>query len=420
MIAFDPPAIEASLREALKRLGTAFAIEWEGNELDPSLDLDLDEEAVLSSDTMVRLGFPSCEESAELSLEELLALAREVTDPATTCNGLIYHSSVRTVIRMKSQDLRSQGFVEQISLLESDAGKSVVLVGGEPATIALLSPSTHFGVAVVVMDHFYDKYFPPLGWDEVFVEVHHPQGATTEQANALIQAYVFELHVTLGLEFSESPRPVEFDIEYPEDEVIGDLVQRASSMRPLLTGPGLLAVLSEFNSANGLHVDSSSLLVYAKCIEYVSATVVREKQYEDLRKRLLTRDALSPNAEFMDGLLVLFEENRVFTRDVEALRLSIERCCDPLPMKPHAPQILRSLSKIEPSSSAEQRKQALVDLAAVLSASRNQLAHAKANYRASGKECPPEQLASLVSCARIAAEQCIRWYAARSDDLRRT
>ena len=270
------------------------------------------------------------------------------------------------------------------------------------------------------MGHFYDKYFPPLGWDEVFIEVHHPLGATKEQANALIQAYVFELHVTLGLEFSESPRPVEFDIEYPEDEEIGDLVKRATSMRPLLTGPGLLAVLSEFNSANGLHADSSSLLVYTKCIEYVSATVVREKQYEDLRKRLLTRDALNPNAEFMDGLLVLFEENRVFTRDVEALRLSIERCCDPLPMKPHAPQILRSLSKIEPNSTAEQRRQALVDLAAVLSASRNQLAHAKANYRATGKECPPEQLASLVSCARIAAEQCIRWYASRSEELRRT
>lgn len=173
-----------------------------------------------------------------------------------------------------------------------------------------------------------------------------------------MQAYLFELHVTLGLEFSEAPRAVDFDIEYPEDEEIGDLVQRAASMRPLLTGPGLLEVLSEFNSANGLHVDDAALLVYAKCIAYVSAKVVREKQYEDLRKRLLSRDALSPNAEFMDGLLVLFEQNRIFTRDAEALRLSIERCCDPLPMKPHAPRILRSFSKIEPEvlrSSADRR-----------------------------------------------------------------
>lgn len=420
MITFDPPALEASLRDAITRLGSAFGIDWEGSELDPSLDLDLREDAVLSLDTMVRLDFPSSEESANLPVKELVALALEVTDPATTCDGLIYHSSLRTVVRVKSQDLRSEGFVEKISSLESSAGRTIAEVAGRPASIALLSLSTHFGAAVVVMDHYYDKYNPPLGWDEVFVEVHHPQGATKEDANALVQAYLFELHVTLGLEFSEAPRPVDFDIEYPEDEEIGDLVQRAASMRPLLTGPGLLEVLSEFNSANGLHVDDAALLVYAKCIEYVSATVVREKQYEDLRKRLLSRDALSPNAEFMDGLLVLFEENRIFTRDAEALRLSIERCCDPLPMKPHAPRILRSFSKIEPGSSAEQRRQALVDLAAVLSASRNQLAHAKANYRTTGKECPPEQLSGLVSCARIAAEQCIRWYASRSDELRRT
>lgn len=50
MITFDPPALEASLRDAITRLGSAFGIDWEGSELDPSLDLDLREEAVLSLD----------------------------------------------------------------------------------------------------------------------------------------------------------------------------------------------------------------------------------------------------------------------------------------------------------------------------------------------------------------------------------
>ncbi|WP_115514812.1 MULTISPECIES: hypothetical protein [Xanthomonas] len=420
MLNFDTPELEAALRDAIVRLGTAFGIDWEGTELDPDLEPDLDESVTFSRETVVTMQFPRSEDSIELTIQELIDLSIEVTDPATTCDGLTYHSNHRTVVRMKSWDMRSEGFVSGISSLENDVGKIVGEIAGHPASISLISPSPHFGAAVVVKDHFYDKYNPPIGWEEFYIGVHHPQGATVEEANSLIQAYLFELHVTLGLEFFESPRPVDFDSEYPEDEEIGDLVQRARSIRPLLIGPGLLAVLSEFNSVNGSSGGGAALLAYVKCIEYVSATVVREKQYEDLRKRLLSRDALKPNAEFMDGLLVLFEENRVFSRDAEALRLSVERCCDPLPMKIYAPQFLRSFSKIDPSSSAEQRKQALVELATALSASRNQLAHAKANFRATGKECPPEQLSGLVACARIAAEQCIRWYASRSEELRKS
>ncbi|MBD8696048.1 hypothetical protein [Stenotrophomonas sp. CFBP 13718] len=420
MINFDPPELQAALQDAIVRLGSAFGVEWQGVELDSELDVDLDEEVTFASGTSLTLSFPRSEVDAELTIRDLIELSLEVTDPASTCDGLTYHSKFRTVVRMKSWDLRSDGFVSRIGSPENEGGKIIGEIEGSPVSVSLLSPSPHFGAAIVVKDHFYDKYNPPLGWDEFFVEVHHPMGATIAGSNALIQAYLFELHVTLGLDFSEAPRPVEFDIEYPEDEEIGDLVERANNMRPLLTGPGLVAVLSEFNSVNGLSMGDAALLAYVKCIEYVSATVVREKQYEDLRKRLLSKDALNPNAEFMDGLLVLFEENRVFTRDAEALRLSIERCCDPLPMKLHSPPILRSLAKIHSSSSSENRNQALVDLAAVLSATRNQLAHAKANYRVMGKECPQEQLQSLVVCARIAAEQCIRWYASRSEELRRS
>ena len=150
-----------------------------------------------------------------------------------------------------------------------------------------------------------------------------------------------------------------------------------------------------------------------------ATTVVREKQYEDLRKRLLSREALNPNADYLDGLLRLVEENRVLKRDAEALKLSIERCCDSVPMASHAPKYLSRLGAVSAQSSSEDRKSALSDLADALTATRNQLAHAKANYRSTGKECPPEQIDSLVACAKLAAEQCIRWYAARSPELRR-
>lgn len=417
---FAPPDLESALRAAIDKMGSSFSVYLNDKELDSEFELDSDDEVVVTSTTKLMLGYPRTEKDVSLSVEEFIDLPIELTDPRTTFDGLTFHSGQRTLVRMSSWGIRSLAFSERISDDENSNAKVIAEVAGHPASVSLRSVSPHFGALIVLKDYFYDKYNPPLTYDEVFVEVVHAHGATPEEANALIQAYLFELQATLGLEFFEWPRPFDDDIEYPQDEEIGDLVKRGRNLRPLLLGPGLAAVLSEFNSGHSAGKGEASLLAYVKCIEYVSATVVREKQYEDLRKRLLSKDALSPNAEFMDGLLMLFEENRSFTRDAEALRLSVERCCDPTPMASHAPQFLRCLRNIGPTSTLDQRKASMVELANALSASRNQMAHAKANYRPTGKECPPEQLAGLVTCARIAAEQCIRWYASRSAELRRS
>ncbi|MEH6421899.1 hypothetical protein [Pseudomonas sp. CGJS7] len=417
---FAPPDLESALRAAIGKMGSFFSVYLDDIELDPEFELDSEDDVVVTSTSKLTLGYPRTEIDVSLSVEEFIDLPIEVADPRTTFDGLTYHSRQRTVVRMSSRGIRSLAFCERMNDDESSNAKVIAEVAGHTASVSLRSVSPHFGALIVLKNFFFDKYNPPLTSDEVFVEVVHAQGATPEEANAVIQAYLFELQATLGLEFFEWPRPFDDDIEYPEDEDIGDLVERGRNLRPLLLGPGLAAVLSEFNSGHSDGNGEASLLAYVKCIEYVSATVVREKQYEDLRKRLLSRDALSPNAEFMDGLLMLFEENRSFTRDAEALRLSVERCCDPTPMASHAPQFLRNLRNIGPTSTSDQRKASMVELASALSASRNQMAHAKANYRPTGKECPPEQLAGLVACARIAAEQCIRWYASRSAELRRS
>ena len=419
MITFEPLELEATLRSAIRRLGSSFYIDLDGYPLPPDFELDLDDDWLISSDTELTLDFPRTEDGVSLPVKDLIDLSLEVTDSATSFDGLTYHSSRRTIIRMNSTDLRSHAFADRVSASHRHELKMISEVGGKPSNISIKNDSAHFGAIIVARDHFYDKYNPPLTGDELFIEVEHPHGASITDCNALIHAYLFELHTTLGLEFFEWPRPLDDEIDYPEDEDIGELVGQAGRLRPLLIGQGLLSVLSEFNSAHGANRSDWSLLSYVKCIEYVAATVVREKQYEDLRKRLLTRDALKPNAEFMDGLLLLFEENRTLTKDAEAIRLSIERCCDPIPMAGHAPAFLRTLAKIGPSSTLAQRQASLLDLSAALTATRNQLAHAKANYRRTGKECPPEQLSSLVVCARIAAEQCIRWYSSRPEDLRR-
>lgn len=415
---FEPPQLETDFRNAIAQLTDYMSVVVGGENLDKDFDLELFEDEEWTASSEVKLEFPRSDTEAELSIGDLIGLTTEVMDPKTSFDGLVYHSSVRTVIRAQSWDLRSMSFAEK-AVAQGGLGAAVdTEIGGSPASVGLRGISPHYAAIIVLRDHFWDKYNPPVQLDDVWIEVTHEPGADKDAAIAVIQAYLFELHASLGVEYSESPRPTG-DVEYPEDEEISDLILKAEKLRPLLLGQGLPTLLQEFNRGYGPQNSEAALLCYVKCIEYVAATVVREKQYEDLRKRLLSREALNPNADYLDGLLRLFEENRVFARDAEALKLSVERCCDSVPMAPHAPKYLRRLAAVSTQSGSDDRKSALSDLADALTATRNQLAHAKANYKSTGKECPPEQIDSLVACAKLAAEQCIRWYAARSPELRR-
>lgn len=418
MLTFSPPELEGAFRRALGQMDDAITVLYDGSGFAPDFETDDYDELNFMPETSFELSFSRSDTDATLSMSELIHLAEDIKSPHTTFDGLMYHSHHRTVLRVTSWDMRSISFADRVGD-ESPIGAAVTTdLTGHGVSVGLRSTSAHFASAVVFRNFFYDKYNPPMTNDDLFVEVVHPMGADPDAASAVIQAYLFELHATLGLEYFEWPRPVG-DTEYPEDEEISDLVSRSTNLRPLLSGQGLASLLQEFNLGYGPIQGEAALLCYVKCIEYVAATVVREKQYEDLRKRLLSRDALNPDAQYMDGLLTLFEENRVFTRDAEALRLAVERCCDPLPMASHAPEILKGLGKLSAVSTVEQRKGALADLAIVLTATRNQIAHAKANYKPTGRECPSAQLGSLVSCAKTAAEQCIRWYASRPPELRR-
>jgi hypothetical protein len=296
----------------------------------------------------------------------------------------------------------------------------VLAHGSDSLSVGMTAKSLHFGLCVVLKDYFYDKYFPPMSEEEFFLEVRHTAACDSEAAVAAAYAYLFELNTSLGLNVSEWPRMAEVDDQdYPEDQEIEQLRERATRLRPLLSGPGMHTLLREFNRGSVAPDAEAALFPFVKCIEYVSATVVRERQYEDLRRRLLTSEALNPTASFMDGLLALFEENRQFTKDFEALRLTVERCCDPLILAKHAPEFLTVLRVVSPSSKPAERRQALGELSSCLSATRNQLAHAKANYELTGKECPASELWSLVACAKLAAEQCICWYASQNPGLRR-
>lgn len=281
-------------------------------------------------------------------------------------------------------------------------------------TCALVKKFTLFGPAIAASGT-YDKYLPPVLDDDLFVEIRFSGGIQEKEARALFEAYVFELSSSLGVDLAESPRPDIVD----EDPDLYDhgIYLSETRLRPLLSGKGMMELLALYNRAIAAP-NEVKILYLTKVIEYVAQTVVEERANEAIRTKLLSSRSLNPDAAYLAELRAVVEEQRHFRKDREAVRQTTINCCEAGDLARLAPLFLIKLRDISPSDPPKKREAALAELGASLYATRNRIAHAKANYEPTGEECPEDQLADFVECAKLAAQQSVRWYHSRHEDAR--
>lgn len=162
--------------------------------------------------------------------------------------------------------------------------------------------------------------------------------------------------------------------------------RRTPHLRPVVLGRGMADLNGMFLRALSPDHDLEyRILCFAKVVEYVSLTAVKQKAHGEIRRRLMDGQVLAPDARFIEDLIQLVEAQREYRKDAEALRIAIRE---------------------------------FADLAASLSATRNQIAHGKANYGATGRECPPDQMGAFVELLRKLSVQGIHWFAALPDSMR--
>lgn len=282
-------------------------------------------------------------------------------------------------------------------------------------TCSLTEGFTVFGAAVAASGD-YDKDLQPAMGD-LFVEVRYSRPLSADTARYVAASYLFELSSSLDLEFEADARPTTLE----DEELYSESERRVSAarLRPLLLGKGMPELLKLYNKAVAAADDEIRILYFAKVIEYVSQTVVRQQATEAIRTKLLSPRALNPDAEFVAELQAVVEEQRIFRKDREAMKQTMIACCDVSELSNAAPPFLTKLRSISsPSGSPRQAEDALAQLGYSLSATRNSVAHAKANYEPTGEECPEGQLAGFAECVKLAAQQTVRWYHARPEEMR--
>lgn len=273
--------------------------------------------------------------------------------------------------------------------------------------------------------HLFSKYYPPVSTSEYFIEVFWGEARAENETTgrAYVDAMIFALHEELGISVYRASR-VDIDEEGDEQE---QEESATSIARPLMVGAGMQPLLFAYNKSHEPGNREYEFLQLAKTVEYVATAVVRRLAHQEIRKRLQSVDALRPSATYISGLINLVSQQQSYQKDGEAFRLAIEQCCDAQALASVAPTCAGLLVELKSASDSSQKKgkanadaqkKALTQLANILYSTRCQFAHEKANYTPKGDECPEDQLPELMACARLVAQQCIRWYNDLSDHER--
>ncbi|MBR9829143.1 MAG: hypothetical protein GYB41_10935 [Oceanospirillales bacterium] len=269
-----------------------------------------------------------------------------------------------------------------------------------------------FGVMVAVSGN-YDKYLPPISHDDIFIEITSDNGRLgLDKARQIYHSYIFELSSSMSLDFSVSPRPQITD----EDEELYEERLLIEKFRPLISGKGLSEPLELYAKAIESPSYDISILYFTKVLEFISQTVIRIQLTDKVRAKLLSSRALDPSADFIKELENVFELNKIFKKERDAIKITIATCCDASELNHYIPGHFK---KIWYSSfQKDNYDKALEDLAHCMISTRNCIAHAKANYSPTGIETPEAEYDALSKCMKMCSQQAIRWYASRHESQR--
>ncbi|RGL29738.1 hypothetical protein DXC69_24680 [Paenibacillus polymyxa] len=367
---------------------------------------DYDEDVVIDLDSEISFGLPYCDDYPVKTLGEVFETIKEVR-MSRIDNAYIYISPKRILLRVDSLNR------EKIVALEEKVDgvfSTSLIINNQTFYFNLIDEQTNFAVVVTVMNN-YDKYFPPVLYEDLFIEVTSEIQINEALIDDLIQAYMFELSSSLNIKLFVSPRPVYYELEYELQEGEENI-----RLRPLVAGKGNKELYQIYNACASIEDPEILVLMYTKVIEYVSQTVVRRELLESVMTKLYSPKTLSPDANYVLELEKLFDDLGNYRKDKEAIRITIEVCCDVVELKEHAPRYLKNINKMNIQSTREEKKQSLLELSNAISDTRNMIAHAKTNYKNKGYECSKDEMKQFSTCLKIVADQVIRWFSRQHDD----
>lgn len=359
-----------------------------------------DEEDLIAIDYDEKFEFclPRDDEYFSFTLRDIINIKDDVLN--SKLDGHIYRSKNKFIMRVESSEIRYESFIEETDTNFTYKGKKYY--------IDLIQYSAEYAISVTINGN-YNKYIPPTLPEDLFIYIYCEDGID-ENIDAIIARYIFEIDSIFNIQLFESPRP-----EYIDGFDENDNRYTNKRIMDMEINDNLTEIISIFNQASNIESIESKILNYTRVIEYATQTVIKKDLFESVLNKLSSERVYNPDSDYILELEQIFKDNNKYSKDSEAIKVTVKQCCDAMNLKLYAPDFLKKINRLKIDSKKSEQLEALEDLGRAIADTRNMFSHAKTNYTKKGMECPKEQLFKFGECMKVVAKQVIRWYARQSN-----
>ena len=291
--------------------------------------------------------------------------------------------------------------------------KKSVEVNGKTYTCSLFNGFCIFHSLVEKSGNF-DEECPSYSPYDYFVKISCNQELNMGEADALAHAYIFELQSSFNLVLPFSTgRIAPFAPDRSDESLLG----MESKLFPLIYGIGASELLSLYNTAKSTIDLDFKILGFTKVIEYIAPTISQKALLENVTMKLTSLSIFAPTAKFIAELGGVYEKHRYTSnKDSELIKLSILTAVSLDEIWEKVPDFIKGKQINLPD---EQNQVAFLEkISECVYNTRNEIAHAKANYDKKGNECPQKHKAEFCEMLDLVAVRCIRWFAIQPEDKR--
>ncbi len=364
------------INRAFRRLETILNVEAAdllGDFIDPGVDDFAPDDFDIRPDDKIELRLPRCDDDGiSITYKKFEDFVSEIEKAALTDN-VECRTPERLLIRVENTG-SYESYLKLCSMLKQPVLQRITMDDCE-YEVFLDSGTTPFGFMVLKSGNW-EKYFPPVVAEDLFVGIKWKGSPNEIMMKAIVDGLFFELASSHEIFLRRAPRPhVDLDSDEQDEEI------QNIKFRPIIYGDGVAAATNLYSTSISTTEPEFQIIGIVKVLEHISATVVKADLDSAVRAKLNSSRALDPDADFISDLeSTIITHTRQYRKDSDALNLTIQECCDATELANHAPKYL-SLATVTLEAKEKERSNSLKEFASSLSATRNQIVHAKINYQ---------------------------------------
>lgn len=351
-----------------------------------------------------------------MSVDEFIDIINKIDDYQVIDNSYVF-SNNEAIFLVEFIDYDSYSIFENATIPNENFEfnkkifwKTNVVINSIDYTVGLVDNSLSVLDFVIKKEDYYDKEYCHY---ENAIMVRSNNNLDLDLAKEIADAFIFELASTHGIKLKYTSLPIPLDIET-------DLEEHSSknyNIFPILVGKGLNSLINIYNSSLTIDDTDYKILCLTQVIEYVAPSIIRMKLNEEVMKKLSSPNVLNPNAMFIKELEGLFKDYSKNSKDRELIKNTVMEIVDFNEVLDLLPNYILEKRKRD-NITKQVKEDALNKLAQSISDTRNEIAHAKANYQKNGNECPLEDRDLFAKLLSVLSCEAIRWFARLPEEKR--